>query len=99
LAGFDALADEFVEDAHFFHDVAQAVDTFLVVKIGAAGKLLDPGAGDHEDRTLFSDLFGHLPLIGFVGDGQNRNAVGCWGGVGFLGSLGAGGLDSVFDGK
>ena len=70
-------------DAHFFHDVAEAVDGGVVVQIGAAGELLNFGAGDDELIALWLHFPGARELLGTELD--DRGSVGS----GTLGSVGS----------
>lgn len=52
LARFDALAGEFVHDAGFAHNMAEALDSFVIGEVGAAGELFDTFADHDESLTL-----------------------------------------------
>ena len=55
LAGFDSLPEQSVQNAHFFHDIAQALDAFFVAELGTGGELFYLRAGDQETIVCLRD--------------------------------------------
>ena len=92
LARLDILADQFVENAHLFHNMAQPLYALFIIKVGAAAKLLDALAGDNKTLAGFLDL----PFVRFVSQGQDGDTVIWFGG---LGSFGANGRYRAFYSK